>query len=101
MFIIELTYKVSAEEIDKHLEPHMDYVDKYYNTGHFLASGRQEPRTGGIIFARAKSRERIEDIVSKDPLNIAGLADFKIIEFKATRNTKEYKDFVGEEYTFE
>ncbi len=101
MFIIELTYKVSPEEIDKNLEAHMDYIDKYYSTGHFLASGRQEPRTGGIIFARAKSRERIEDIVSKDPLNSKGLADFKIIEFKATKNTKEYKAFVGEEYTFE
>lgn len=101
MYIIELTYKVSAEEIDKNLDAHMDYLDKYYSTGHFLASGRQEPRTGGIILARAKSRERIEGIVAKDPFNINGFADYRIIEFKATKNTKEYREFVGEEYTFE
>jgi uncharacterized protein YciI len=101
MYIIEITYKVSPEEIDKHLDPHMDYIEKYYGTGHFLASGRKEPRNGGIIFARAKSKERIEDIISKDPLNISGLAEFRIIEFKATKKTKGYDEFVGEEYTFE
>ncbi len=101
MYIIELTYKVSAEEIDKNLDAHMNYIEKYYNTGHFLASGRKEPRDGGIIFARAKSRERIEDIVSKDPFNINGFADYRIIEFKATKKTKGYDELVGEEYTFE
>lgn len=97
MFIIELTYKVSAEEIDKNLDSHMAYIEKYYNTGHFLASGRKVPRDGGIILAKADSRKRIEDIVSKDPFNINGFADYRIIEFKATKNTKEYKEFVGED----
>ena len=97
MFIIELTYKVSPEEIDKQLDPHMAYIEKYYATGHFLASGRKEPRDGGIILAKADSRKRIEDIVAKDPFYSMGFADYRIIEFKATKNTKEYKAFVGEE----
>jgi uncharacterized protein YciI len=97
MFIIELTYKVSPEEIDRNLKPHMEYVEKYYGTGHFLASGRKEPRDGGIIFAKADSRSRMEDIVSKDPLNISGMAEYRIIEFKATKNIKAYKAFAGDE----
>jgi uncharacterized protein YciI len=97
MFIIELTYKVPLEKIDAELAPHMAYLDKYYATGHFLASGRQEPRTGGIIFAKADSRRRMEDIVSKDPFNINGYAEYRIIEFKATKNIKAYKAFAGDE----
>ena len=97
MFIIELTYKVSPEIIDKNLDAHMDYIDKYYGTGHFLASGRKEPRNGGVILAKANSRKRMEDIVSKDPFFINGFADYNVIEFKATRNTKEYKSFAGED----
>ena len=98
MYIIELTYKDSAEEIDKHLDPHMDYLEKYYHTGHFLASGRKEPRDGGIIFAKAASRQRIEDIVSKDPFYINGFAEYRIIEFKATKKVKGYDEFVGEDF---
>ncbi len=97
MYIIESTYKVSAKEIDKNLDAHMEYIEKYSNTGHFLASGRKVPRDGGIILAKAATRKRIEDIVSKDPLNIAGLAEYRIIDFKATKNTKEYKTFIGED----
>ena len=97
MFIIELTYKVSAGEIDKHLEPHMSYLEKYYHSGHFLASGRQEPRTGGIILAKASSKKRIEEIINEDPLKINNLATYRIIEFKATKKIKAYDDFAGEE----
>lgn len=97
MFIIELTYNVPADEIDKQLVPHMEYLDKYYQSGHFLASGRQEPRTGGIILAKASSKKRIEEIVADDPFFQKKLATYRIIEFKATKNTKEYKAFVGEE----
>ena len=97
MFIIELTYNVPPEEIDKNINSHMDYLDKYYRSGHFLASGRQEPRTGGIIFAKASGRKRIEEIINEDPFKINNLAKYRIIEFRATKKTKEYDDFIGEE----
>jgi uncharacterized protein YciI len=97
MFIIELTYKVAAGVIDEQLAPHMDYLEKYYASGNFLASGRKEPRDGGIILAVAPDRKRIEEIIADDPFKQKGLADYRIIEFKATKNTKEYQSFVGEE----
>lgn len=97
MFIIELIYKVSLEKIDAELASHMLYLDKYYATGNFLASGRQEPRVGGIILAVASSRKRIETILEEDPFKKNGFAEYRIIEFKATQNTKEYKIFVGED----
>jgi uncharacterized protein YciI len=97
MFIIELTYKVPASEIDAHMAVHVAYLEKYYHSGHFLASGRKEPRDGGLIFAKASNKKRIEEIISEDPFNVDGLADYRIIEFKATKKIKGYDEFAGEE----
>ncbi|MBZ5858592.1 YciI family protein [Flavihumibacter profundi] len=97
MFIIELTYKVPPAEIDAAMVPHVKYLDKYYHKGIFLASGRQEPREGGIILAKASNRQEVEAIVAEDPFKINDLADYRIIEFKATKKIKAYDDFAGDE----
>ena len=43
------------------------FLKKYYASGNFLISGRQIPRTRGIIVAVAASREQIEAIIAEDP----------------------------------
>jgi len=85
MFIIELTYKVPNEEIDKFIPQHRDFLDKHYAAGVFIASGAQVPRKGGIILANAASRETILSIIGEDPFYINGLSDYRIIEFNATK----------------
>lgn len=97
MFIIELTYKVPLAEADAHMAAHIEFLDKYYKSGHFLASGRKEPRDGGLIFAKASDRKRIEAIIAEDPFNKLSIADYRIIEFKATKKVKAYDAFAGEE----
>ena len=97
MFIIELTYKVTTAEIDAQMAPHIAFLDKYYQSGVFVASGRKEPRDGGIILAVGKTRKQIEDIVAQDAFNQQKLAEYRIIEFKATKKTKAFDAFAGEE----
>ncbi|MBG9376510.1 GTP cyclohydrolase [Panacibacter sp. DH6] len=97
MFIIELTYKVPLATADQHMAAHIAFLDQYYQSGHFIASGRKEPRDGGLIFARASSKKRVEEIIAADPFNTLGIADYRIIEFKATKKIKEYDGFAGEE----
>ena len=97
MFIIELTYKVPLAEADAHMAAHIEFLDKYYKSGHFLASGRKEPRDGGIIFAKASGKKRMEEIVAEDPFKKLDIADYRIIEFKATKKVKAYDAFAGEE----
>ena len=97
MFIIELTYKMPLSEADANMAAHIEFLDKYYRSGHFLASGRKEPRDGGLIFAKASGRKRVEEIIAEDPFNKLGIADYRIIEFKATKKVKGYDAFVGEE----
>lgn len=97
MFIIELTYNVPVTEIDAAMAGHIEYLDKYYHKGNFLASGRKEPRDGGLIFVKAANRREVENIIKEDPFNTNGLASYRIIEFKATKKIKCYDDFSGDE----
>jgi len=97
MFIIELTYRVPASEIDVNMAPHIAFLEKYYQSGNFLASGRKEPRNGGIILANAANRNEIEQIIAADPFKQKGLAEYRIIEFKATKKIKAFDAFSGEE----
>ncbi len=89
MFIIELIYKAPLNEIDTHMRAHVKFLNKYYASGHFVVSGRKIPRDGGIILAVADSRERIEAIVKEDPFCACGLADFRVIEFRASQHAED------------
>jgi uncharacterized protein YciI len=92
MFVIELTYKTDLAEIDAHMAAHVAFLKKYYAAGHFLVSGRKIPREGGIILAVGKSREQIEAIIEEDPFHELGLADFRIIEFRASQRADDIQE---------
>ena len=89
MFVIELIYKVDLAEIDAHMAAHVKFLKKYYAAGHFLVSGRKIPRDGGIILAVGTSRPQIEAIVQEDPFCSRGLADARIIEFRASQRADD------------
>jgi uncharacterized protein YciI len=89
MFVIELTYTAPLTEIDAQMTAHVRFLKKYYASGHFLVSGRKIPRDGGIIVAVGKSRRDIEAIVEEDPFHRHGLAEFRIIEFRASQRADD------------
>lgn len=97
MFIIELTYTAPLARIDASMAAHVAFLEKYYAAGNFLMSGRQVPRTGGIIIATAESRERIEAIIREDPFYDRGLADFRIIQFRASQRARDIQARVDAE----
>jgi uncharacterized protein YciI len=89
MFIIELTYTADLADIDAHLRAHLRFLKTHYDAGTFLLSGRKIPRDGGIILATGPSREAIEAIARQDPFVANGLADVRIIEFRASQRAKD------------
>ena len=89
MFVIELTYKRSLAEIDAAMDAHMRCLTKYYAAGNFLVSGRKIPRDGGVIVAVGDSREAIEAIAREDPFISKGLAEFRVIEFRASQRSDD------------
>ena len=85
MFVIELIYKADLADIDRAMPAHMMFLEKYYASGNFLVSGRKIPREGGIIIATANSRKQIDAIAAEDPFVARGLADVRVIEFRASQ----------------
>jgi uncharacterized protein YciI len=96
MFVIELIYKVDLADIDAHMAAHVRFLKKYYASGHFLVSGRKIPRDGGIILALGENRQEIQAIVEQDPFYEHGLADFRIIEFRASQRAHDIPKRIGE-----
>lgn len=84
-FIINLTYKKSLADVDKYMNEHILFLDKFYNSKNFLLSGRKNPRTGGVILCKFNSIEEVNSAIKEDPFNIYEIADFEIIEFEPTR----------------
>ena len=89
MFVIELVYKAALTEIDAHMTAHVAFLKKYYAAGNFLVSGRKVPRDGGIILAVARTRREVEQIVEEDPFHAHGLAEFRIVEFRASQRASD------------
>lgn len=94
MFIISLTYKSSIEHIERLIPQHNIFLNKHYESGRFIASGRKEPRTGGIIIANAESKNEVEQIISEDPFYIHQVADYDITEFIPSKYNENFKLFI-------
>ncbi len=84
MFVVILDYIADLTEIDDALSDHASWLDEHYRSGLFLASGRREPRTGGVIFATG-ARHAVESAVANDPFATQGLARHTVIEFHPSR----------------
>ena len=89
MFLIELNYKVALDRIDAHMKQHVVFLNKHYDAGHFLVSGRKIPRDGGIILAVGRTRAEIQAIIEEDPFVREGLAEFRIVEFRASQRAHD------------
>ncbi|MFD8272107.1 YciI family protein [Streptomyces flaveolus] len=98
MFVLELSYTAPLEAVDAVLPDHVVWLDALYEQGVFLASGRQEPRDGGLIIAVAEDRARIEEIAAGDPFVEAGVCAYRITEFIATKTApalERYRETLG------
>ncbi|MFP3597576.1 YciI family protein [Chryseobacterium sp. SIMBA_029] len=94
MYIISLTYKVSIDHVESLIPEHNAFLQKYYDLGLFIASGRKEPRTGGIIIANAESKSEIEMIIREDPFYIHQMADYEITAFIPSKYNENFKFFI-------
>ena len=89
MFVIELVYKADLGEIDAQMAAHVRFLKKHYAAGRFLVSGRKIPREGGIIIAAGTTRDEIAGIMNQDPFVAKGLAELRIIEFRASQRARD------------
>lgn len=91
MFIINLTYKVELKKVDQFINAHIEFLNEQYELGHFLASGRKIPRTGGIILSNIENKTELERIIEKDPFKKNELADYELTEFIPSKTCDNLK----------
>ncbi|PUZ26556.1 Uncharacterized conserved protein YciI, contains a putative active-site phosphohistidine [Chitinophaga costaii] len=84
MYLVLVQYVRPLAAIDHYLDQHLAFLEKYYETGQFILSGRRKPRTGGLILVKASSRREVEAIIAEDPFDRLQLAMYEIIEFEPT-----------------
>ncbi|MEV1044167.1 YciI family protein [Streptomyces sp. NPDC049916] len=85
MFVLELTYTAPVERADALMEEHVAWLDAQYAAGVFIASGRKNPRDGGVILAVGEDRAAIERITAADPFAAHGVCAYRITEFIVTK----------------
>ena len=94
MFLIDLTYIKPLSEVDKYLEEHSAFLNKYYAQGKFIFSGRKNPRTGGLILVQHCDGEEIKKIIAEDPFNKHDIARYSVQEFIPTKYADAFSSFV-------
>ena len=85
IYVTILTYVKPLEEIDAALSAHIEWLNKNYDDGVFIASGRRIPRNGGVILAKGECLEDITAIMQQDPFHLLGLATHEIFPFEASK----------------
>ena len=90
MLIVDVVYKQDLVIVDKYLEEHRNFLQKYYDKNMLIASGPKDPRTGGIILANI-DKESMEKLIKEDPFYQNNIADYKIISFDPVKCSDEFK----------
>ena len=97
MFIVILKYKKPIDTVMSYLDEHVSFLEKYYAANKFICSGRQEPRTGGIILCNAKDKIEVNSMIEEDPFYKNNIAEYEIIEFIPTNCAVGFKEFIESE----
>ena len=84
-FVVEITFTAEFARIEPVVPDHRSFLQSGYDRGWLLMSGPQNPRTGGMVIARAPSRTELEAFFRSDPYATAGVASYRFTEFNPVK----------------
>ncbi|SLM61861.1 FIG00613393: hypothetical protein [Dickeya aquatica] len=76
------------DEVEGFLESHVTWLKRGYEQGLFIASGRKNPRTGGVILARSIERAVLEDFLKQDPFQ--AVARYEVTDFQPSMTSDSF-----------
>jgi uncharacterized protein YciI len=94
MFVILSTYLKGIEEVDQFLLSHRNFLQEGYEKNYFIASGPQNPRTGGVILSQLQDKKTLLEFLAHDPFQIHGIAHYEVIEFSPVKYHESFKEFI-------
>lgn len=93
MYIVYLNYHRPVEEVETLHEPHIQWLERYFAAGVFIAAGRKDPRTGGVILVKDLDRQRLDAILAEDPF--VAVANYEVTKVNVSRSAGEFAALVG------
>ncbi len=94
-YIIHISYVVPLEKVVEHTPEHRAYLKTQYEAGRMIFSGPREPRTSGVLFARAEEQSTIDEMIANDPFKIHGVGSYDVIEIKPVMWIEELNKIFG------
>jgi uncharacterized protein YciI len=93
MYVVILNYIRLVEEVETLLAGHIDWLNRYFDADIFIAAGRKDPRTGGMLLVRDIERERLEAILAEDPF--VAVAQYEVTKVNVTRAAEAFSGLTG------
>lgn len=93
MYIISLSYTHPIAEVEALQDDHISWLNRYFQSGVFLAAGRKDPRTGGVIIAGDIEREQLDAILREDPFQ--AVAGYEVTKMNVLLASDEFAGLVG------
>ncbi|MEW5288409.1 MULTISPECIES: YciI family protein [Erwinia] len=93
MYIVSLSYTRPIVEVEPLLEAHLSWLNHYLAAGVFIAAGRKEPRTGGVIIVSDMESDRLDAILAEDAFQ--AVADYEVTKVNVTVAGDEFASLVG------
>ncbi|WP_288474536.1 YciI family protein [uncultured Pantoea sp.] len=93
MYVVFLNYIRPVEEVEALLSPHIDWLNRYFAAEVFIAAGRKDPRTGGMLLVRDMERERLDAILAEDPF--VAVAQYEVTKVNVTRSAETFVALTG------
>jgi len=85
---------VPAEDIPKvYIPMHEKHIASGIAEGMVLLAGPKVTEGGGLMIARAESREALDEFIARDPFVVNGIAHFDVKEFLLNDRSEYVKEF--------
>ena len=85
-FLVNINYLLPIEQLTEILPHHRAFLQTGYDAGCLLCSGPKNPKTGGLVIARADSLAAIQSFFANDPYRINKVAEYTYTEFEPVKH---------------
>ena len=93
-FLIDIEYIVPLARIDEIVAQHRAFLQTGYDKGWLLMSGPKNPKTGGVVIARAPSLEELQELFNHDPYQLNQAAVYQFREFDPVKRQAFMEEWI-------
>lgn len=85
MFVVLLKFAEKKSEAKQWMDGHNAWLKQGFDDGVFLLAGSLQPQQGGAIISNEKSRQDLDDRISRDPFVEHGVVSAEVLEISPAK----------------